>query len=138
MSGQAFHIGKANTRFAVFSFTLYKNGIADGIFLNTTTIYILWEVDDRMNFRLKKENVVDEGALAREKWSQELRLLKQQLDNNETLFNMTDDFDITAYTIHERAALEARYSYLIRLIRAYDEAQLANRQDIGLENAVIS
>lgn len=96
------------------------------------------EVDDIMNFRLKKAEAVDEGAQRREKWSQELKILKEQLDNNETLFNMTDDFDITAYTIHERAALEARYSYLIRLIRAYDEAHHEKEKLSLPENAVIN
>lgn len=65
----------------------------------------------------------DSNAGMREQWMQEIWQLKQQLDDNEQLFNMTDDFDITAYTIHERTALEFRYRYLIRLIRAYDEAQ---------------
>ncbi|HWP51166.1 MAG TPA: hypothetical protein VN626_05650 [Clostridia bacterium] len=54
--------------------------------------------------------------------------MKQQLDDNEQLFNMTDDFDITAYTIHERTALEFRYRYLIRLIRAYDETHVRKIQ----------
>ena len=96
------------------------------------------EVDDRMIIRWKKDENIDEGAKTREKWSQELKSLKEQLDNNESLFNMTDDFDVTAYTIHERAALEARYSYLIRLIRTYDEAHSAAKQAIlPQEDAVI-
>ena len=49
-----------------------------------------------MVIRWKKDENVDEGAKTREKWSQELKMLKEQLDNNESLFNMTDDFDITA------------------------------------------
>ena len=80
-----------------------------------------------MLLRKKQNTKEDESIRMREKWAQELRQLKQQLDNNEMLFNMTDDFDVTAYTIHERAALEAQYSYLIRLIRAYDEAKAAGK-----------
>ncbi|MBP1556863.1 MAG: DUF2508 family protein [Oscillospiraceae bacterium] len=91
-----------------------------------------------MIIRWKKDENIDEGAKTREKWSQELKSLKEQLDNNESLFNMTDDFDVTAYTIHERAALEARYSYLIRLIRTYDEAHSAAKPAIlPQEDAVI-
>lgn len=75
-----------------------------------------------MKLQVKPVPTEDSSAGMREQWMQEIWLLKQQLDNNEQLFNMTDDFDITAYTIHERAALEFRYSYLFRLIRAYDES----------------
>lgn len=74
-----------------------------------------------MKLQIKPVPTEDSSVGIREQWMQEIWLLKQQLDNNEQLFNMTDDFDITAYTIHERAALEFRYSYLFRLIRAYDE-----------------
>ena len=65
--------------------------------------------------------------LQREKWLAELKQIKSELEANEALFNMTDDFDLTDYTIHERTALEARYSYLIRLIRSLDETQTAVR-----------
>ena len=64
----------------------------------------------------------DMTAVNREKWLSELRGIKNDLDANEVLFNMTSDFDLTDYAIHQRTALEARYSYLIRLIRTYDEA----------------
>jgi len=64
----------------------------------------------------------DTAAVDREKWLSELRGIKNDLDANEMLFNMTSDFDLTDYVIHQRTALEARYSYLIRLIRTYDEA----------------
>ncbi|MFV0497646.1 MAG: hypothetical protein ACK5L0_05715 [Candidatus Fimivivens sp.] len=76
-----------------------------------------------MKLQIKPVPTMDSTGGVREQWMQEIWLLKQQLDNNEQLFNMTDDFDITAYTIHERTALEFRYSYLFRLIRAYDAAQ---------------
>lgn len=74
-----------------------------------------------MRLQNKPVPTEDGNAGMREQWMQEIWQLKQQLDDNEQLFNMTDDFDITAYTIHERTALEFRYRYLIRLIRAYDE-----------------
>lgn len=76
-----------------------------------------------MKLQGKPMSKEDENAGMRDKWMQEIWQLKQRLDDNEQLFNMTEDFDITAYTIHERTALEFRYRYLIRLIRAYDEAQ---------------
>lgn len=91
-----------------------------------------------MVIKWRKQETVDEGAKTREKWSQELKMLKEQLDNNESLFNMTDDFDVTAYTIHERAALEARYSYLIRLIRAYDEAHSASKQAVFPQEDIVT
>ena len=77
-----------------------------------------------MKLQIKPVPTEDSSAGMREQWMQEIWQLKQQLDDNEQLFNMTDDFDITAYTIHERTALEFRYRYLIRLIRAYDEAHI--------------
>ena len=61
----------------------------------------------------------------RKAWVKELHYVKQQLDNNDRLFNMTSDFDVTDYTIHERTALFARYSYLLRCIRDFDSAHRA-------------
>ena len=74
----------------------------------------------------------------REKWLNELADVKIALDSNEMLFNMTDDFNLTEYAIHKKSALEARYSYLIRLIRRYDEASVGKKafNDEMLEKAV--
>ena len=45
--------------------------------------------------RLQNKPVpADANAGMREQWMQEIWQLKQQLDDNEQLFNMTDDFDI--------------------------------------------
>lgn len=56
----------------------------------------------------------------RGEWIKELRQIKHLMENNEKLFNMTCDFDVTDYTIHERNALNTRYRYLLRCIRACD------------------
>jgi len=66
----------------------------------------------------------------REKWLSEIAEVKNELDSNEMLFNMTDDFNLTEYAIHKKAALESRYSYLMRLIRRYDEC-CANKTHDG-------
>ena len=80
-----------------------------------------------MNLLNKEKHKKSPMQLQREKWLAELKQIKSELEANEALFNMTDDFDLTDYTIHERTALEARYSYLIRLIRSLDETQTAVR-----------
>ncbi len=98
--------------------------IETGILRHNTDIDYVTEGGARMRLQNKAVPAEDGNAGMREQWMQEIWQLKQQLDDNEQLFNMTDDFDITAYTIHERTALEFRYRYLIRLIRAYDEAHI--------------
>lgn len=60
------------------------------------------------------------SASPREAWLKELTEIRGQLDNNERLFNMTSDFDVTDYTIHERNALHTRYRFLLRQIKDYD------------------
>ncbi|MEG2204677.1 MAG: DUF2508 family protein [Oscillospiraceae bacterium] len=57
----------------------------------------------------------------------EVEQIKRQLDNNERLFNMTCDSDVTDYTIHERNALNTRFRYFCRLIRELDEQAAADR-----------
>lgn len=69
-----------------------------------------------------KNAVACEGERLRQKWLYELNLLKNQIENNEKLFNMTSDFDLIAYAIHEKAALQHRYSYILKLIKDYDGA----------------
>ena len=97
--------------------------IETGILRHNIGIDYVTEGGARMRLQNKPVPAEDADTKMREKWMQEIWQLKQQLDDNEQLFNMTDDFDITAYTIHERTALEFRYRYLIRLIRAHDEAR---------------
>ena len=75
-----------------------------------------------MNILSKFCGKKDVGDPRRNRWLTELDQVKIELDSNEMLFNMTDDFNLTEYAIHKKAALEARYSYLMRLIRKYDEA----------------
>ena len=75
-----------------------------------------------MNILAKLRGKTETTDKRREKWLDELAEVKNALDSNEMLFNMTDDFNLTEYAIHKKAALEARYSYLMRLIRKYDEA----------------
>ena len=71
----------------------------------------------------------------REKWLSELRGIKNELASNEILFNMTSDFDLTDYTIHQKTAHEARYSYLIRLIRTYDDAINTSKEEAEISNS---
>lgn len=71
----------------------------------------------------------------RERWLNELEQVKNEMDGNDMLFNMTDDYNLTEYAIHKKAALEARYSYLMRLIRRYDEA-CVNKPGEADDNAV--
>ena len=67
------------------------------------------------------EQSIEKAEDIRKVWVNELHQLKKQLDNNDRLFNMTSDFDITDYTIHKRTALFAQYRYLIKCIRDFDK-----------------
>jgi len=116
--------------FAVFIMPLNIYGI------NSQNSYI--DITGRvyMNLLAKFCGRKDVADPQREKWISELNKVKNELDSNEMLFNMTDDFNLTEYAIHKNAALEARYSYLMRLIRRYDEAcsnKLPSDRDINDE-----
>ena len=48
----------------------------------------------------------------------EIKRVRERLDVMNSLFNLTCDSDMIDYYIHEINALDARYRYLLRLIRA--------------------
>ena len=72
---------------------------------------------------LRKRQDVSGPAVFREEWNQEIRRIRDLLAQNELLFNMTCDDDLTDYAIFERNALLTRYRYLLRQIRAADSTQ---------------
>jgi len=85
-----------------------------------------------MNLFGRMRDKKSEKDSMREKWLCELQEVKNELDANDMLFNMTDDFNLADYAIHKKTALEARYSYLIRLIRKYDEVCL-DKTDFNID-----
>ena len=56
---------------------------------------------------------------------QELRCTAERIAQNDSVFDMVTAPELTDYAIHERCALLARYSYLMRRIRECD-AQTAS------------
>jgi|GEM_PF-7016077 len=63
----------------------------------------------------------DARACERAALLQELRRTEERLTHNESVFDMVSAPELTDYAIHERCALLARYSYLMRRIRECDE-----------------
>ena len=47
----------------------------------------------------------------------EIKRVRERLDIINSLFNLTCDSDMIDYYIHEINALDARYRYLLRLVR---------------------
>jgi len=52
----------------------------------------------------------------------DLRSTEDRLEENDRFFNFAAAPELTDYAIHERCALLARHSYLMRLIREIDGA----------------
>jgi len=62
----------------------------------------------------------DARTLERAALLEELRSTEDRLAQNDSVFDMVTAPELTDYAIHERCALLARYSYLMRRIRECD------------------
>ena len=69
-------------------------------------------------FGAGRESKKDERKSA---WNEEINETLKQMQLNEQLFNMTDDFDMTEYAIYQRIALNMRYKYLLDRVRESKE-----------------
>ena len=64
---------------------------------------------------LYQRNVVKPSPLS--ELTGEIRVVEQQIKDNERLFNMTDDDCMVEYAIHQRSALFARHQSLLRMAK---------------------
>ena len=67
----------------------------------------------------------DPAALERAALLQELQETQALLRQTDSIFNLASAPELTDYAIHERRALMARHSYLLRMIRELDTAENA-------------
>ncbi len=67
----------------------------------------------------------DPAASERAALLRELQETQERLRQTDRIFNLAEAPELTDYAIHERRALMARHSYLLRMIRELDAAESA-------------
>lgn len=72
--------------------------------------------------RAKERKAEKKRALQLRRAEEDLKEVSDALQTSESCFNEITDSDLTDAVIFERAALQARYSYLLREIRELSES----------------